>query len=376
MANTLTVFFRSITAYEVEFILSDGNEAPPVDRDRCRIEALADRVAELGPITTTVVIPGEWVTSRSVNIPPGSRKQLERALPYLLEDDLACSPEVIHAAPTSPATSDEAVVLVIGKILLQSVLDHFAQSGLHCDRLIPDYLLLPSGDRPRMVHEQDRIIIRFPDGTGMALPTQVLASLPDDEWETLDGKRVFVATSAIPEAYNLLQGAYRQKNTRHPSRQLKTLFLVLALVAFVHIVYFIAAGWYFQQQGDRATLQAEQDYRALFPDEQRVVNIRRQLEGRLHVANPTSGTDSFLDLLGGLANATTADPSAIAKIKHLNFDLQQGHLLAELEVNTLPDLQRFNALLTDQGIATQVLGASKNQEGLSARVTIKRTGQP
>lgn len=375
MAITLTVFFSSINTDEVEFAFFNGADATPLERGTSPIPILVARASALQAMSTTIVLPGEMITSRSVRIPRGSRKQLEKALPYLLEDHLACSPDIIHAAPAAPSESGDVVVLVIGKALLESILEYFTQGGLRCDRLIPDYLMLPSGEKPCVVRQQDRAIIRFTDGTGMAIPASVLPLPAGDQWEIMDSEEVLHPASSIPEGYNLLQGAYTPRSARHPSKYLKATLLVLALGALLHIAYFISTGLYFHRLGDAAHLQAEQTYRALFPDEQRVVNVRRQLEGRLLESNPNKGTDSFLDLVGGLADATSADPSAVARVKHLNFNRQRAQLLAELDVNGLADLQRLTALLAERGISADVLGAGKSDQGVSARVTLTRKSQ-
>lgn len=378
MTRNLTLYFRNVDGEEVDFVLMDDDRL--IDRGTVRTIDLEERIPDLQILPSIVVIPGETVTTWCVKTPPGSRRHLRKIMPFLLEEELAGPPESVHIALKPVTGGSEIVAMVIDKTVLQGWLDQFSKIGIRCMKMVPDHLLLAMDDQPRMARRDGRIIAGFTDGTGIAMSENVLSLLPDADWQIVDDSDLITLArlhySGV-DSFNLLQGAYQQKEVQsQPVRHLKVAILALALAAILHIGYFLAAGNYFHRQGNIAYQEAEQIYRTLFPEEVRIVNIRRQMEGRLKVTNPSRSTDHFLDLVAAVATATSSDTLTASRIKHLNFSSQQNRLIADIDVNSLTDIQYFGTSLADPKIVVEVLGAAKEHDSTSARIALSRIDAP
>lgn len=376
MARSLILFFNDLEE-DIDFVLVDDDLPVACGHG---LSDLKTRVAHLDAVPVIAVIPGEAVTSWRVKKPPGSRRYLEKALPFLLEEELASPPESIHVAPISVSSGEHMLVMVIDKALLRALLDRLVEIGSQCTRMIPDYLLLAENETTRVSRYNGRCIIRFSDGTGTTVSEEVLSSFNAEEWQIVDHPETTDLARAVhrdPSTSNLLQGPFRPPAVWSHTRYLKAVALILGLSAILHVGYFLGTGLYFHGQARAAHMEAERVYRELFPTEDRIVNIRRQMEGKLNRVQSFSSTDSFLELAAGIAHASRVDDMPTnARIEHLNFDAEQGKLIAALTVTDLADLQRFNSSLAHLGITVEVLGAEKAHDAINARIALRHANKP
>lgn len=153
---------------EVGSLLTHGNVAG--------FSAFLDTNMLGGDEDIIALLPGELIAIRLLDAPPRSKKQLQSAATYLLEDSLAEDIDMLHVA-TATRTNGEApkgVCLAINKSILDAWHDVFTLSGVFPCMLTADFLALPTGnavaneDILTLFQHKDGILINGPQG-GMAI---------------------------------------------------------------------------------------------------------------------------------------------------------------------------------------------------------------
>jgi len=321
------------------------------------------------PSRVTVLIPGQFVTCLNVALPKGVKRHADRATPYLIEEDLAAPIESFHIAIGEIDSDNNALVFAIDRYLMVDYAKAIGELPWPVDCLIPDYLIVPTGKKPRFARCVDKLLLRLPNGTGFVLETD---SLPDivnpSDWEEFPIEDLERHIAKCSGALTLLQGEFKS-HAQPPSRSwIKTAGFSVAASLCLFLVYFAAAGLYFQQQSDSLKAEARQLYKHLFPEDRRIVNIRRQMEG--HLTNKqTVSSSAFFIRLGELAGAVGNAGEAI-QFRHLQFDRKDNHLVAELQAGSINVANNLRQQIKNRGGNAELLSVTKNDEGIIARIKI------
>jgi general secretion pathway protein L len=329
---------------------------------------LADAAGTIDDETdgVTVVIPGEAVTTLRVSVPKTSPRQINKAIPYLVEENLASPVEALHFA-TGPVQAGSTLVAMIDKTLVNAYLENLQGFDIRPIALIPDFFLLAPETGARVMALDDRVLVRLPDGAGYSFrgldPAFVLAGLNEAPEKTESGTLIDLG---LPQSLplNLLQGEFRIHSHRgtaaFPTRKL-AVASAACLLAFV--AYFAGAGLVFHQRAQALQNEATELYRTLFPDERRIVSIRRQMEGHLRSAASTDSSSGFFELLTVFSDAL-AIVDGNHETRRVRFDQKNGNLLAEWQTNSLASAQRLQEKVREAGASLAILSATKNDRGL------------
>lgn len=325
---------------------------------------------------TTVVIPGQQVTTRRVNLPKGRPRQVLRAIPYIIEDELASPLERVHIA-TGVLNDRNALVSVMEHELLSRYLDRLGEMGIQPDQLIPDYFLIPHGEKPVARRLDGRLLVRLPDGSGCSFgdinQPLVLDALAMGG-KTIDDLHFDTGPTTGDIPLNLLQGQYRPAGFRasggFPWRRptiAATVFLTLL------VLYLLSAGYYFHHRSDRLDAEAADLYRQLFPADKRVVSIRRQMEGHLSAGGERDPQQGFFELLTIFTHAL-ASIEGDNRVRHILFEQKEGNLLLELQTDSLANAQSLKDRVDEAGASLDILSATRNDIGLVARLRLQKPG--
>ncbi len=226
-----------------------------------------------------------------------------------------------------------------------------------------------------MVRRLDgRILVRMPDGSGCSFgdinQAQVLDALVVGG-EAVDDLRfdAGLATGDIP--LNLLQGRYRPARSRAGGDFAWRPPAVAAIACLTLLVlYLLTAGYYFHHRGDRLDTETADLYRQLFPGDERVVSIRRQMEGHLRADGDSDPQQGFFELLTVFSHALAASEGD-NRVRHILFEKKDGNLLLELQTDSLANAQSLKDRVADAGASLDILSATKNDTGLVTRLRLK-----
>lgn len=381
MTTTLALYFNAGPDKNVVHWLSIANGPAAADASACHVQDLGAIANTLAPQKTVVIVPGEHVLSTRVRLP--SRASLQ-ALPYIVEEKLAAPVEDVHIAHSIPVAK-QILAFVIDAALLNHYLHSLKEQGIQADCLIADYQLLAAEKNvAQCATIGDRTLVRLPDGSGTALrDPQKLPSLLQNEGhktETnlasgpLSLKDLLNRAAGIGDVVNLLQGSYAPRQSTHDRRKRHRWGIALTAASLLLVVgYFLTAGGYFRQRANELRYQAEQAYRDIYPEAQKVTDIRRQLEG--HLKNSQAGHHAGSEFLALLARAAPAlSTTGAHTIKHLRYNQQQQAMQLEVQSRDIAAVNQVQQALQNTALNAVILSANSNDAGVLARLKIT-TGQ-
>lgn len=317
------------------------------------IEALGRAVPAASKITreTIVLLPAAWVLLSRVIVPEKQRRHLQQVLPFLLEEQLAEDVAQLHVAALGIAPAGEPQpVAVIRSALLRTSLNALRAAGITPHVVLPETLALPYREGEwNMLWGSDAVWIRRGRHSGICvdtatLPTIVSLLLQTESLPTAivgilsteadaaaaeqalvaiqhqapliplrgeqSGKTVFewmgdhvIATRADHSANTLLQGEFASAGFRQRSATPWRRIAMIAAVWFVAQTLFIAGQTlYFSLQAREAQAAITAQYRALFPDDRKIIDPIRQMKAHMVGSSAVSQGD-FLPRLGKVAQA-------------------------------------------------------------------------
>jgi len=121
-------------------------------------------------IKTILLVPAEWVTLTKSDIPSRQMRQVQKALPFALEEQLASDIDDLHFAIGSLKKDQAIPVAVVAREKIQQWIDDCEQAELYPDRILPDVLALEAlPNRYALLLEGGRAVCRTGENSGLAV---------------------------------------------------------------------------------------------------------------------------------------------------------------------------------------------------------------
>ncbi|MEO5347330.1 MAG: type II secretion system protein GspL [Magnetococcus sp. YQC-9] len=381
-----------------------GDGACAVQRD------LLARVAEKVGRRVVLVVPGEEVLLTRVVPPRIGQRDLERAVPYLLEESLSAPVESLHFATGLRQADGGLPVAVVAERLVAEWLEQARAAGILPEAVIPAPLLVPtepgawslvlmpqrawlrSGahrafafDRENLVFmlrlaleeavgEPPRRLIVW-RGDGVAEDEGVLGGVDlPVEWRRLEGDPLGLLASGDRSGggIDLAQGAFAP--TGRLSGLIRALRPTLGLALLWLMLHAGETGWEIYRLSERVEgldRSIERVFRESFPEVKRIVNPRVQMNQQLEALRGTGAggqeNKGFLSLLGKAGGALKEVPQAV--LNGVRF--AEGKMELALR---LPDLQRLDVLkkrLEAQALTVAIQSANRESDGIAARLKVE-----
>jgi len=344
------------------------------DRDSARdlglltLDTLADKIKTAS--TVILALPGELVTTTNLLLPKGSRRHLQQIIPNLLEEQLAESIENLHFAIGKPGNDDRILCAVIAHQQLDFFLEHLREAGIEPDIVIPDYWMLAPREQENTVRINGRLITRYTDHTGWAASQKIDSATA----QTLFGKPAdgpfAESTNWLPIApltppLNLLQGNYAVTTRKESPLDFRKLSICALVCCTLFIGYFLISGWYFNRQAEITQQQATALYQELFPNDKRIVNIRRQMEVHLQ-QKQHPGESTFFRLLEHFYRGMK-EQTQPPVIRNLRYDRNDQALQIEIVTDSISSANNLQSSLSKRGPDTKILSANTGDNNVIAR---------
>ncbi|MEC7120125.1 MAG: type II secretion system protein GspL [Pseudomonadota bacterium] len=295
------------------------------------------------------------------------RRQLgDQGVRYLLEEYTLGSVEQLDVRDQIIGEDQLSIVAVPSSHIAQYV-HAMALGSWQVQALLPDFLLLPLYEqRATLWLGQQTPILRLNAATALSAEdlSVVLPRLTTVTGLTVLGQpnpqqQAALDQSDLPIEYLDQHLILPEQTTRHPFNflpkakgvQLSPYWKVLAasvlLAVLVQVIHDGLTAWRYQQVANATQQQAEQQFRQWFPDEQRIINLRRQMEGRLQGGNEQ-------------------DVMALMLIGRVGPVLQQAQLVAQ-SVRYRDEVLELNVVANHLS-ALEELKNQFNQQGLNAEL--------
>ncbi|MBF0163529.1 MAG: hypothetical protein HQM01_03305, partial [Magnetococcales bacterium] len=345
-------------------------------------------------------------------VPPrASQRELEKALPYLLEESLSVPVETLHFA-TGPRQADGGLpVAVVAERLVDEWLEQARAVGITPEAVIPAPLLLPLEPGAwSLALMPERVWLRSgvnrgwaieAESFGFALRLALEEAVGDPprrlivwrgagvggeealsgldlpiEWRTLEGDplALLAAGDRPGEGLDLAQGRFAP--TGRLSGVLRALRPTLALACLWLALRAGETGWEIRQLEARAIeldQAIERVFRESFPEVKRIVNPRVQMNQQLEALRGQAGgagaegDKGFLALLGRAGGSLREPPQPLVS----GIRYAEGKLEITMR---LPDLQRLDALkkrLESHALTVAIQSANREGDGVVARLRLE-----
>ncbi len=330
-------------------------------------EALLTATALTPQREVTVFFPTSSAQLLQRTMSRQQRRQLgDQGVRYLLEEYTLGSVEQL-AVRDQLLAEDELNVLAVPSSTIAQYIQSMALGNWHLHALLPDFLLLPvQAEQATLLLEGRTPIMRLSEGYAVLAEdlSVVLPRLPQLTGLTVLGEpseqqQQQLLDSALSIDYQAASLQLPERLARHPynflpkpkglaiSAHWKALAAVLVLAVLVQILHDGLTAWRYQQVAAATQAQAEQQFRQWFPEEQRIINLRRQMEGRLQ-------------------RSTEQDVMALSLIGRVGPVLQQAQLVAQ-SVRYRDQVLELNILASNLAALEQLRG-QMDQQGLTAEL--------
>ena len=308
---------------------------------------LREALAALKGLSIALIVPVEHVASCAVSLPAGSRHWQLKALPYALEPLLAEEVEGMHLVLGERLHDGQYRVVAIKRALLEAWLRYLRENGVRVSAIHADADLLPN-ELASLCWDSDRCLLADANGLRLALtPAQLPAVLqrvpgtckvfhaPDDmpllppgakvELQMFDGAQSVWMAGRCSHALNLAQGEFATASSMR-LHHWKPVAWALAAVLLAQLAFDGAQAWLLNQQAGGYQQANEAIYKGLFPQEQRIVDLKAQFDQHLRQGN------SATQLQGLLAAVAEAMPgTADVQLRRMHYQAGEGELLLQLQ---------------------------------------------
>ncbi|WP_175612059.1 type II secretion system protein GspL [Marinobacterium stanieri] len=327
-----------------------------------------------------LLLPQEQILSTSVSLPVNSRAA-RRAIPFQLEEQLCEDPDQLHFAQDSSPREGHYAVQVVSRSLIQGWHELISSTNMPIKGVFADAQSLEGKAKQWSKLElEDRVLLKFDQCQGVALTRDGLHQLvPMLERaapiQTLDVNQDEspLASMArylnLEQAINLMQGDYK---LRDPVRELIShwripalLMMLLVLISFAQLA---VDNYRLSREKESFDQQVEALYRETFPDAQRIVNPRVQMERRLEQLRRKQMGSPLLQVLD--TSVPAFQQYQDVRMDMLHYDAEGRRIALEVKSDNAGSIQQLNERLNVEGVNSQLGQFSSSAKTTKGRITV------
>lgn len=362
---------------------------------------------------TVILLDSTAIHIDAVKLPIRNPQKLLRAAPFALEEKIADDIEDLHFVTGRTDSNGTTPVLAIRHDILGRILEQLEQSGIAPMAIIPDTLCLTANPTQwAILLDDDHAKVQFDqfdagefDRDMLALllkaelqkatrqpPEKLILFTPDGDDSETDSIQ-----AVIPEQLELVKvsynthplviycGQYRQalslnllQNTYKPKPKVNQNWQRWRLPAALAAVWLglhlaITGVQYYEFQDSNEKLQVEIDslYKKSFPQSQRIVNARVQMEQQLNELKALGNAGSDASLISLLAAASTA-LSSEKSVAIQSISYRRNTLDIEVTAANLQNIEQLNKKLNNTALSAEILTSTSAQNQVKGSIRIKR----
>ena len=306
----------------------------------------------LTPAPRYAWVPTHQVTILTLFVPGKTRNQWLDALPYAVEELLAQPIEDMHLVPYQRDKDGQVTLVAVAKSQMQAWLSELDAHQLPHLQLIPDCFAL--GWAETLWHRAEAAypnytLVRTGRFTGFAVADSLLAStleLAEQTHESITATQLIALPLAEERTFGLRQGKFALVS-QQGAQNLKMWRWPLVMSLLLVGVILGQSLWQTHQINQQITVyqqQTEALFRGLFPDVQRIVNIRVQTQTYLDQAQSAQSVNGPAALLISLEQVLANHAGLTPK----RLDWQNKRLSVVLHASNTEQLETITQQLGQQ----------------------------
>lgn len=405
------LFIRLLADQEsVEWGLINSQESTVNFLDRGNL--LLDDIVALAEMASnnpvTLLLPAEKVRNFKVDAPTRNRKHLEKAVPYLLEEQVIESVDSQHFALGNVDSNNCLTVNVVSKKYLANLLDRFSASGVEIDEVFTDASVLPVFDDSWTMLDTEPALVRQDADTFWSAPqamvndllawnvnelieeeqsiTQAIRVFSVKEQATqvqsvaglavqpmpIDDELVWLASQDTSKSINLLQQEFATtKKSATDSGRWKLPMLAASVLLISGLAYFISDLFILNNEKSYFEQQALAEVQKLSPntDEGKLQSKITEINRLYSKASGGSGNlTGFVALLDKVYRKIK--PQEL-KLEQLDFNAKQGTLNLDVKAKEYQLLTSTQQQLEKEGLKVEMRNARENNGNWTTRLVVK-----
>lgn len=343
------------------------------------------------------LLPGVDVTIKEVVIKGAFNRQMQQALPYLIEEDLAGDVEKLHLSVIAKRT-DLVHVAICDKQRMVSWLEWLADAEIDCKQFVPEGLALPTpvDNAWQAVLLDNNWIVREDKALAWSCETPLLVPIlttkvaadehqlincfspvPDiqhGDWQAAQPilPMELLAKGALESKINLLHGEFkRSKEINKNLLKWRLPAIFAALLFVISCVNLYVQNRQLETQIDVVKEQVEEVYKLAFPNRNKLAypRIKRSITTMLSDLNNDSNSADFLLMLDEISPGFRSNKTLV--ISTLKYDASKQEMRILAVGANFQDFEKLATNLPKQYSLQQgALNSSKNQ--VSGLLTIRK----
>jgi len=353
---------------------------------------LADFKDKFPNTSCIAVLPAQKVFETHSELLIKNRKQLEQALKFDLEEQLAAEVDTLHFAYQRD-TENQLAVSVIEKAYLENLIQYFSEQGVVLQQLISETSLLAQAPEEWLIIQgKQQLLLKakqycYPiESDNLLLSLKSLQTdLPEDipVYSTSHFDLETPLTHFSPQsidnyfvklcqyysnasALNLLQGSYKVKTPQ-------TWLLILATGAATIVIFSSLCFYQLYQNHELQQQEASLEnkitaiYKKSFPKARRIINPYSQMRSGLKkLQNNQAQTGDFIPLLAKLSRTLRTQDA----VQLNQLDYQNQSINISFSTPSLAKLEYFKNALSQQGLKASVSSINKEEDHITAQLLI------
>jgi general secretion pathway protein L len=349
---------------------------------------------------TTVLLSAAVVQLKTIELPTKWNRKLEQALPFMLEEQLACDVDDVFIAIGEPGSKDDKPTINIAlcdRDVLAELVALFDEHQIPVKHILPDALLLPeqADDELAVIELDGQWLCRLGQWHGCVIepswgadylhalaPKLITHFSPADALPEVAPKIAKEAEYELPLAllaknlgntpFNLRQGLFAPKKSTPQWWKDWRSGLIAASVALVGFV--TVQGLQIvqlQNQADQFKAEAIDTYKQAFPNRKvREALLRKQIESELRAISATKQ--------GGFLDLTDKFVSVYSQVKDfqpetLRYDHKRNELRIRVKAKDFQVFGQVKTILEQKGLTVQQ--GSLNNDGDAVIGEIRLRGE-
>ena len=350
----------------------------------------------------TLLIPAERVYLGSAHIASRNYRQLLRAAPFAVEEQLAEDPESLHFAVHRDSGEDVVRVAAVGREEFRVIVDELTSADLSVTRVVPDALLLPWSDGELSVLLDDnRALVRSGKWAASVIDVDLLDSwlplligdlepapdkitlfstetglvgqnwpLPVQVKEIGDSTLALLAGELPGTSFNLAQAEFAPGKEQGGTTQWKWPAIAAGIAAILAVLVNFSELQQLKSSSAGLELAIESQFHEAFPQVGRIQDPLIQAERELQKlrGGAASAQSDFFVLISGIA----ASISATEDLKLTSLRYRNRQMQLELEAGSIDQLEQLQQAAESVGLVARLESARLGTEGVTGTLTLTR----